>query len=93
MKYVKGKSNDVRSPYLNNETAMDIAITIPEELAEIAQQQAVIHQRTLSQQIVHWANFGKIVEDNPELPFAFLQEVLLARQEAQAGAVEPYEFD
>lgn len=71
---------------------MDIAITIPEELARVVQQQAVVSQRTLSQQIIYWANLGKMAEDNPELPFAFLQEVLLARAEAQAGEVEPYEF-
>jgi len=71
---------------------MDIAITIPDTLAKVAQQQATVSQRTLSQQIVYWTNFGKLAEDNPELPFAFLQEVLLAREEAKAGEVEPYEF-
>jgi len=71
---------------------MSITITLPEELAQIAQQQATLHQRTLDQQIVHWIQFGKIAEDNPELSIAFLQEVLLAREEAHAGAVEPYEF-
>ncbi len=71
---------------------MDLAITIPDTLATIAQQQATVSQRTLSQQIVYWTNFGKLAEDNPELPFAFLQEVLLAHEEAKAGEVEPYEF-
>ena len=71
---------------------MDIAITIPDTLATIAQQQATVSQRTLSQQIVYWTHFGKLAEDNPELPFAFLQEVLLAHEEAKAGEVEPYEF-
>lgn len=72
---------------------MDIAITIPDTLVAVAQQHAAASQRTLSQQIVYWINFGKLAEDNPELPFTFLQEVLLAREEAMIGEVEPYEFD
>ncbi len=39
------------------------------------------------------ALIGRIAEDNPDLPAAFIEELLLALAEADAGKVSEYEFD
>ena len=36
---------------------------------------------SVSEQIEHWANIGSLVEANPDLPYVFIKEVLLADQE------------
>lgn len=36
--------------------------------------------RSLPKQIEHWAKIGQIVEENPDLSYAFIKEVLLAKR-------------
>ncbi|MBQ1782580.1 MAG: hypothetical protein II007_02905 [Gammaproteobacteria bacterium] len=47
--------------------------------------------RSLPKQIEHWAKIGQIVEENPDLSYAFIKEVLLAKSEVQQGLVTRYE--
>ncbi|MDO9270679.1 MAG: hypothetical protein Q7T96_16370 [Methylobacter sp.] len=44
-------------------------------------------------QIDHWAIIDKIVEENPDLSFEFIQTLLTARKETLDGQTEPYLFD
>ena len=48
--------------------------------------------RTPPKQIEHWAKIGKIMEDNPDLPYEFVRQVVIAKAEHDAGKLEPYEF-
>jgi hypothetical protein len=48
---------------------------------------------TLDGQIDYWGKIGKIAEENPDLSFAFIKEVLFAREEALAGDTDLYLFD
>lgn len=67
-----------------------ISITLSESLAQAASVQAEIHQRTLDKQIDHWVKIGKIVEENPDLSFEFIQTILTARKEALDDQTESY---
>ena len=49
--------------------------------------------RSLAGQIEHWAKIGRLAEENPNLTYEFIKNILIAQQEAAAGKVEPYEFD
>ena len=42
--------------------------------------------------IKRWAEIGKIMEDNPDLPREFIEEVLIAQAEKEAGELEEYRF-
>ena len=53
---------------------------------------AVIYTRTISMQIEHWARIGKIAEENPDLPYAFIEDVLKGKAEFDNGNVSPFEF-
>ncbi|MER0262628.1 hypothetical protein ABRZ80_20670 [Vibrio vulnificus] len=46
--------------------------------------------RSVPKQIEHWAKIGKIVEDNPDLSYEFIREVLLSSAEMQHGQVSKY---
>ncbi|MGI9340771.1 MAG: TA system antitoxin ParD family protein, partial [Psychrobacter sp.] len=48
--------------------------------------------RTPPKQIEHWATIGQIMEDNPDLSYEFVRQLLIAQAEVDAGMTEPYEF-
>ena len=49
-------------------------------------------------QIEHWAHaalaarIGKIAEENLDLPYSFIEDVLLGKSELDNGSVTPFEF-
>ncbi len=48
--------------------------------------------RTPPKQIEHWANIGEIMEDNPDLPYEFVKQAIIAKAEREAGKLEAYDF-
>lgn len=68
------------------------AVRINDELVLSAKAVANAEHRSLAGQVEHWATIGRIAEENPDLPFAMLREILLAKSEADAGMVEEYAF-
>jgi hypothetical protein len=49
--------------------------------------------RSLAGQVEHWARIGRLAEENPDLTYEFIKNILIARQEAAAGKLEEYKFD
>ena len=49
--------------------------------------------RSVAGQIEHWAKIGKIAEENPDLTYQFIKDILIAQQEAQADKLTPYILD
>lgn len=48
--------------------------------------------RTTPKQIEHWAKIGKMMEDNPDLPYDFVKQAVIAKAEREAGKLEEYDF-
>jgi hypothetical protein len=71
---------------------MAVALKLSDELIEIAKPHAAAMHRSVPKQIEHWARLGKAVEDNPDLPVQFIQDTLLAVEEAKAGLLTEYQF-
>jgi len=71
---------------------MAVAIKLSDELVNDAKLYAKAQHRTPPKQIEHWAQVGKMAEENPDLPFTFIQEVLLSHEEANQGQLEAYQF-
>jgi|WetSurMetagenome_2_1015567.scaffolds.fasta_scaffold05806_8 hypothetical protein len=71
---------------------MQTSITISDDLLNATRQQAKASHRSVDEQLQHWLTIGKIAEENPELPFEFIKNVLLSKKEILAGDVESYEF-
>ena len=67
---------------------MSTVIRISDELASEAKTRSNVEKRSLTSQVEYWARIGRIAEDNPELPYAFIREVLIAREESKQGREE-----
>ena len=64
---------------------MLIDVKLSKALVELARTCAAVQHRSVSEQIEHWARMGKIVEENPDLPFSLIRDILVADQEAASG--------
>jgi hypothetical protein len=53
---------------------------------------ATAQDRSLSEQIKHYARLGMIAADNPDLPLSMIEGILEAREEFKAGFGQPYEW-
>ena len=56
-----------------------------------AQVYAEANHRSVPKQIEHWAQIRRIAEDNPDLPYEFIRDALIASAEVESGAVKKYE--
>jgi hypothetical protein len=71
---------------------MPTAVKISDELIAQARIKSKIFKRSIAGQIEYWAQIGKIVEENPDLPLPFIQDVLLGKEQIRAGLGTPYVF-
>ena len=62
---------------------MAISIKLSDELVDQARRYGHVFQRSTPKQIEYWSRIGQIAEENPDLPYAFIKEILLADQEAK----------
>ncbi len=72
---------------------MPTAVKISDELIVQARIKSKIFKRSIAGQIEYWAQIGKIVEENPDLPLPFIQDVLLGKEQIRTGLGTPYVFD
>jgi hypothetical protein len=64
---------------------MSVNVKLAESLVEQAKRYALIQHRSVPKQIEYWSQIGKIAEENPDLPFSMIREILIADQEAPVG--------
>jgi hypothetical protein len=65
-------------------------VNLSDELVEMAKRHAKAFSRSTPKQIEHWAKIGKLVEENPDLSFQFVQDILLALNDPEPGT--PFRF-
>ena len=71
---------------------MSTAIKISNEIADEARVIAKVTRRSMAGQVEYWAFIGKIAEDNPDLSFTVINDILLGRQQLKEGFKAPYIF-
>ena len=64
---------------------MSINVKLADSLVEQAKRYALIQHRSVPKQIEYWSQIGKIAEENPDLPFSMIRDILIADQEAPVG--------
>ncbi len=64
---------------------MSINVKLSEGLVEQARRYAVIEHRSVPKQIEYWSRVGKIAEENPDLPFSMIRDILVADLEEPSG--------
>lgn len=71
---------------------MSTAVRISKDLIEDARIISKVESRSITGQIEHWAKIGKIAEDNPDLTFKLIKEILIGIEELGNGQGVEYTF-
>ena len=72
--------------------AMATAVRISKELVKDAKKFSRIDHRSLTGQIEHWARMGKCAEENPDLTYSLIKEILIGVEELEQGEKSEYKF-
>ncbi len=71
---------------------MSTAVRVSEKLVNDAKKFSRIDHRSLTGQIEHWARIGKCAEENPELTYSLIKEILIGIEELEQGEKSQYKF-
>ena len=69
------------------------SVRLDSELIEKAEIIGRSLNRTTPKQIEHWAKIGEMMEDNPDLPYEFVKQAIMAKAQSDAGKLDSYSFD
>ena len=72
---------------------MSRAVRISDALANQAQKTSKVDHRSLAGQVEYWATIGKCAEENPDLTFALIREILGGLEELSLGEKSIYHFE
>jgi hypothetical protein len=68
------------------------AVKLSDDLIKEARRYGKVYSRSIPRQIEYWSRIGKIAEENPDLPYSFIKEILISQAEAAANELQPYTF-
>ncbi|MEA1933220.1 MAG: hypothetical protein U9N60_02120 [Thermodesulfobacteriota bacterium] len=71
---------------------MATAVRISEELVRDARKFSKIDHRSLTGQIEYWARIGKCAEENSDLTYDLIKEILIGLEELNQGEKSEYQF-
>ncbi len=71
---------------------MATGVRISDELVNEAKKYSRIDHRSITSQIEHWAKIGKCVEENPDLTYTLIKEILIGIDELEQGERSEYTF-
>jgi len=72
---------------------MTNAIRVSEKLVREARLFSKVENRSITGQIEHWAKVGKCAEENPDLTFSLIKEILIGLEELEQGKYTEYTFE
>jgi hypothetical protein len=67
-------------------------IKLSDELVNDARRYGEAYSRSVPKQIEYWSKIGKIAEQNPDLTYNFIKDMMLALKEESDGKVTAYKF-
>lgn len=71
---------------------MATAVRVSEDLMDDAKKFSRIDHRSVAGQIEHWAQMGKCAEENPDLPYSLIKEILIGLDELEQDEKTEYKF-
>jgi hypothetical protein len=71
---------------------MATAVRVSEELVQEARKYSRVDHRSITGQIEHWARIGKCAEENPDLTYDLIKEILIGVEELEQGEMSEYTF-
>lgn len=67
-------------------------VQLSDQLFDDARRHASVSHRSVPKQIEYWASIGKLADENPDMPYGFIKDILLSKQEADDGKLTDYQF-
>jgi len=80
------------SSEIRRDLKMTTAVRVSEELVREAKIYSRIDKRSVTGQIEHWARIGKCSEENPDLTYSLIKEILIGLAELEQGESSEYKF-
>ena len=71
---------------------MSTAVRISDKLIRDARLHSKVDNRSITGQIEHWAKIGKCAEENPDLTYDLIREILIGLEELDHGEYSEYKF-
>lgn len=71
---------------------MTNAVRVSEDLVKEAKIFSKIDKRSVTGQIEHWARIGKCAEENPDLTYGLIKEILIGLAELEDSESSEYRF-
>jgi mRNA interferase RelE/StbE len=71
---------------------MTTAVRVSENLVREARLLSVVDNRSVTGQIEHWAHIGRCAEENPDLTYRLIKDVLIGIEELNQGESTEYRF-
>lgn len=72
---------------------MPTAIRVSDHLLNKARITAKAMNRSMAGQIEFWAKIGQIAEENPDLPYSFIQDIMISLEEVRAGQTDSFDLE
>jgi hypothetical protein len=69
---------------------MSVAVNLDDKLVKDARRQSKVLSRSVTKQIEHWARIGHIAEDNPDMTYSQIKDLLLGLEDYNSGNIEEY---
>ena len=71
---------------------MATAIRVSDKLVRDARLLSKVDNRSMMGQIEHWARIGKCAEENPDLTYSLIKEIMIGLEELEQGKSSEYTF-
>ncbi|MCK5035248.1 MAG: hypothetical protein KAS73_05080 [Candidatus Sabulitectum sp.] len=71
---------------------MTTAVRVSENLVREAKLVSRVENRSITGQIEYWAKIGKCAEENPDLTYRLIKEILIGIEELNQGECTEYKF-
>jgi len=71
---------------------MTTAVRVSDKLVKEARLVSAVDNRSVTGQIEHWARIGKCAEENPELTYSLIKDILIGIEELDQGECSEYEL-
>jgi len=71
---------------------MSAAVRVSDKLIRDAKLHCKVDNRSVTGQIEHWAKIGKCAEENPDLTYNLIKEILIGLEELEQGEYSEYKF-
>lgn len=72
---------------------MSTAVRISNTLVKEAKINSKVENRSITGQIEYWAKIGKIAEENQDIPFSLIKEILLGLEQLDSNEGIEYNFE